>query len=265
MSMTYLLTYLISFLTAAGLLAAVFVIAHRLSRYDLVDSVWGLAFIAVATSSILAGAGGAEVIVPAMVATILTGAWGLRLSLHIFSRWRRSAHEDARYTELRRRWRGSTGHHAFWRIFMLQAVLASIIVWPVVHLNMASSYGSGWWLWSGAVLWAVGFIVEVVSDRQLSAFTRAPEHKGQLMTEGLWRYSRHPNYFGELVQWWGIYVIALGAPYGWVTAVGPLLLSYLIIFVSGIPPSERRASRRPGWAAYRRRTSRLLPVPPKKV
>lgn len=265
MNSLYLLNVSWSLAAAIGLMTAVFVIANRLRRYDLVDTAWGWALIVVAVTSYLLTGGRQETELPATIVTILVFAWGVRLSSHIFRRWRAAASEDPRYVELRRDWQGSLARNAFWRIYMTQAVLATVVAWPVIHLNQTLLYGSGWWLAAGLVLWVTGFAFEVVSDWQLRCFLRYPGNKGRLMTQGLWRYSRHPNYFGELVQWWGIYVIVLGAPFGWLTIVGPLLLSYLIAFVSGIPPNERRFKGRPGWDEYRRRTSVLLPLPPKKV
>jgi steroid 5-alpha reductase family enzyme len=118
-----------------------------------------------------------------------------------------------------------------------------------------------WLTWLGAGLWLVGFVVESVADRQLAAFIKDKSNKGKVLDTGLWRYSRHPNYFGELLQWWAIGLIAAQTAYGWIGFAGPLLLTILIVFVSGIPPIENRRRDNPAYQDYKRRTSRLVPLP----
>ena len=113
---------------------------------------------------------------------------------------------------------------------------------------------------AGLIVWMVGFVFETVGDLQLEAFVA--HNPGKLMTKGLWKYSRHPNYFGEMTQWVGIGVMALSVDYGWVSLIGPFVITYLLLFVSGIPPAERRSSKRPGWDDYKRRTSAVVPLPP---
>jgi steroid 5-alpha reductase family enzyme len=108
-------------------------------------------------------------------------------------------------------------------------------------------------------VWVAGFTIETLADKQLRQFISNPANKGHLMTRGLWRYSRHPNYFGELTMWWGLGIIALGVPNGLIGLLGPALISHLIIFVSGIPPTEKAFQGRIGWDEYKRRTSVLVP------
>jgi steroid 5-alpha reductase family enzyme len=112
-------------------------------------------------------------------------------------------------------------------------------------------------------VWAIGFFFEVMGDRQLKQFLHNPSHKGKIMDRGLWAYTRHPNYFGEVLQWWGIFLCALALPFGYVTIIGPLLITYLILFVSGIPMLEKKYKGRPDYEQYKKRTSMFFPLPRK--
>ncbi len=236
-------------------MVAMFGVARVLRRYDFVDVCWGLVFSVGAVTSWLLS----EQHMAGTVATALVVAWGLRLAWHIFRRLRRTSQEDPRYVELRKNWRGSETYNMFTRVFLTQALLAFGVVLPVLILNLTSGV-----MWSpvamaGLVVWIVGFTLESLADRQLAWFIKKPEHKGKLMDRGLWRYSRHPNYFGEITQWWGLGLLGLVGSYGVFGLIGPVLITYLIVFVSGLPPSERRFEGRPGWDEYKRRTSALIP------
>ena len=248
-----------------GFAAVMFSVARVIKRYDLVDAVWGWLFIIAAVASYAMQAGSVAAFDVQTVVTLLVIVWGVRLSTHILRRISSTTEEDPRYVELRKKWRGNDTLNMFLRVYVLQAVLALVIVSPVLVINLRGD--GGWSLFAGVgiVLWVLGFVCEAIADKQLAAFISNSANKGKLMQSGLWRYSRHPNYFGELTQWWGIFVVALSVPGGWVTVFGPALLSYLIIFVSGVALSEKRFAGRPGWAAYQKRTSVLLPLPPKKV
>lgn len=248
----------------------VFFIARRLGRYDLVDAAWGLGFIVVALTSFSLQEGPWFEFDAALLTTLLVIVWGTRLSLHIIKRIRHSDQEDPRYVELRKTWQGNVHLNTYLRIYLAQAVLAVLISVPVIHINlfatpeMVSANVTSILLWlSGLVIWIVGFWFEKTADDQLRKHVSDPKNKSKLMTTGLWKYSRHPNYFGELTQWWGIFVICLSTPFGWVGIVGPVLISYLILFVSGVPLSEKRFEGRPGWKQYQARTSAVLPLPPR--
>ncbi len=116
----------------------------------------------------------------------------------------------------------------------------------------------------GIAVWLTGFFFEATGDWQLKQFVQNPANRGKLINTGLWRYSRHPNYFGEVTQWWGIYLIALSTPRGWITILGPITITVLILFVSGIPMLEKKYHGRPEFEAYKRRTSAFFPLPPKQ-
>lgn len=257
--------YLICLAANVILLSLVFMVAKRMRRFDLVDAAWGWAFIVPAAVSYLLQPG---IIFQWDVQTLVTAMviiWGGRLSWHIIRRIIVTDHEDPRYVELRKKWRGNVLINIFFRVYMIQALLAVMVVLPVLHINVSADQTGLIWAIVGLVVWATGFICESLSDRQLRQFLADPSNRGKIMMTGLWKYSRHPNYFGELVQWWGIFIICLGVPFGWIGIIGPLLISYLILFVSGIPPNERRFMGRPGWQKYQKTTSILLPLPPKKL
>lgn len=247
----------ICLIVAVLFMSVMFLIGRRIGRYDVVDVAWGLTFVVVVLLSF--------VITPSdhaasLVLLGLVTIWGARLSGHIYQRLRASSQEDRRYVELRQKWNAANENLVMYlRVYLTQALLATIVCLPVLVVNAAQTDASPMFLWVGLVLWVGGFICETAADRQLRAFIRDPQNKGRLMTSGLWRYSRHPNYFGELVQWWAIGVIALGVPYGWIGIIGPLAITYLIVFVSGIPLIEKAFEGRAGWSDYKSRTSVLIP------
>lgn len=238
----------------------VFAVAMKLKRLDVVDIAWGGAFIVVAKSSFFLGAAQGEL---QLLTSLLVIVWGLRLAYTIFVRFKNAKREDPRYTELKKKWPGSLYLNAYGRIFATQGLLAVVVSLSVIVINLSEVTDIGSYALIGALIWLIGFYFEAVGDAQLKNHLADPENHGKLMTSGLWRYTRHPNYFGEATQWWGIWVIALSVPYGWVTILAPLTISYLLLAVSGIPMTEKRFVGRPGWAEYKARTSAFLPLPPR--
>jgi steroid 5-alpha reductase family enzyme len=247
-----------------AMMCLVFLVAKRIRRYDLVDAAWGWAFMTAALASYLLQAGSFKEFDLPLLVTILVWIWGIRLSTHIIRRIRATKTEDPRYVELRSKWKGNVSWNVFLRIYVVQAFLATLIAMPVIHVNLFFDFRPadfGILTYVGLGMWLLGFLIESVADRQLQRFVKLPENKGKIMDRGLWKYSRHPNYFGELTQWWGILVICLGVQVGWFGIVGPLVLTYLILFVSGIPLNEKRFEGREGWSEYKRRTSVIIPLP----
>lgn len=252
-----------AFLTAAAVVLSYmvvwFFIALRLRRNDLADIAWGGGFIAAAAAS-LAVSGSSSW--RALFVTLLVVIWGARLMVHIGLR-NRGRGEDARY----RAWREEWGEHvvlrSFFQVFILQGLLLLVISVPVIRVN--ASAGSPLTLWdaAGAAVWTTGFLFEAVGDLQLLRFKKTPGHKGKFMTTGLWKYTRHPNYFGEVALWWGIYLIALSVPGGWKTVIGPLTITFLILKVSGIPLLEKKYEGNREFDQYKRKTSAFFPLPPK--
>lgn len=235
-----------------------FVVGKRRNRLNTVDVAWPGGFVLVAwTAYALQSAP------PTLLIAVLVSAWGARLMLHLYRRVIGRGSEDPRYEAIRAKWRGNVWLRAYFSIFLLQGALILLISLPIIMAGHDTPPGVSWAMYGGAALWLVGFSIERQADAQLAAFVQKRSSGNDVMDSGLWRYSRHPNYFGELLQWWAISIIALPASYGWVGLLGPLTLTVLIVFVSGIPPIERRKQANPAYAEYMRRTSQLIPLPPK--
>lgn len=240
-------------------ISIVFVVSQIRKRTDIVDVAWGGAFIVAAvTSLVLGGAGALQLVVTSLVII-----WGVRLGYYILRRLLASQGEDARYRDLKAKWKSSATVNIFVRIFLIQGVLALVISASVIFINLADPREVGVLAIIGSAVWLVGFLFEAIGDAQLKAHLANSKNKGTLMTSGLWKYTRHPNYFGEATQWWGIFIIALSVPFGWATIISPLLITYLLLFVSGVPLTEKRFEGRPGWDEYKRKTSKFFPLPPK--
>ena len=190
--------------------------------------------------------------------TLLTCIWGFRLACSIAKRnWNKG--EDPRYAAWRNEWKRFFYIRSFFQIFMLQGMVMLIVALPIIIVN-TNSNGSLTLLDSiGFFIWIAGFLCEVIGDHQLGQFLLDPEHKGKVMQSGLWRYTRHPNYFGEATLWWGMFVIALSVPYGWVSILSPLLITYLLIYVSGIPLAEKFFIGNIEYDEYKKRTSAFIP------
>jgi steroid 5-alpha reductase family enzyme len=239
-------------------LSIAFAVAYKKRRYDLIDSFWGATFVAITLVGL------ANISSAGFVLSMLVIIWGMRLSYHILRRFLKSRDEDKRYIQLRQNWRGNIAFNMYARVYIVQAILATIICLSIIILQHAELKWS-WSVWIGIAVWAIGFFFEVVGDAQLRRHLSVRRNKGKLMTSGLWRYTRHPNYFGEATMWWGIWVATLATPLWWLALVSPLLITYLLLFVSGVPLTENAFEGRPGWKEYKARTSIFLPLPPKKV
>lgn len=198
----------------------------------------------------------------------LTTVWGLRLSLFLL--WRNWGHgEDRRYGAMRDRHGPRFWWISLFTVFLLQAAILWFVSFPlqVAMVHGATIHGAaaglGWLDAIGGVLWSVGLVFESVGDWQLAQFKANPANSGKVMDRGLWRYTRHPNYFGDVCVWWGLYLIAAAGGAGW-TIVSPLLMSVLLLKVSGVTLLESTITeRRPAYAAYRARTNAFWPGPPK--
>ncbi|MCX2952918.1 DUF1295 domain-containing protein [Lentzea sp. NEAU-D7] len=249
---------MISFVVVLALLSALFLYADSRKRYDLIDSVWGPGFAVIAVITLLFAEGEPT---RQWVVTVLTVVWGVRLGVHIHSR-NRGKDEDPRYQEILKRAKGNPRLRMY-RVYLLQAVLMWIVSLPVqAAQHLSAPFGVLDWLGTG--VWMVGFVFEAVGDWQLSRFRADPANKGAVMDRGLWRYTRHPNYFGDSVVWWGLYLFALHSWLAALTIIGPVVMTWLLAKGSGKPLLEKDiVSRRPGYAEYVRRTSGFFPLPPK--
>lgn len=252
--------YFFALLLLLAFMILVFLLALRLKDNSIVDVAYGLAFVLVGWSSYLVyGSGhGRQLLVLGLV-TI----WGLRLAGHIRLRKRGEEGEDFRYRQWRQQWGKTFIWRSFLQIFLLQGGVIFLVSLPLLLVISQPGGPLGLLDLLGALLWLVGFAFETIGDWQLLRFKHNPANKGRIIQSGLWRFSRHPNYFGEATLWWGIWLIALGAPYGALAIVSPLLIDFLLLKVSGIPMLEAKYRDHAEFAAYQQRTNAFFPWLPK--
>ncbi|MGB6867261.1 MAG: DUF1295 domain-containing protein, partial [Candidatus Aminicenantaceae bacterium] len=173
--------------------------------------------------------------------------------------------EDFRYAKWRHDWGRWFMLRSYFQIFMLQGAFLFIIALPIMLVNFSGREDLTAIDFLGIGVWCIGFFFEAVSDYQLRQFKKRPENKGKIITTGLWKYTRHPNYFGEVVLWWGIFLLALSVKNGWIVILSPLLLSFLILRVSGVTMLEKKYAGNAEFEAYAKRTNAFFPWFPKKV
>lgn len=227
-------------------------------RNDIADVAWGLGFVLLAWVSYFiytdSGIGG-------LLVGTLVSIWGLRLTWHIYTR-NKSKGEDYRYLAWRKKWGKWFYLRSYAKIYLLQGALLFLIILPVLLTNRSAGQAFGFLDGVGVAVWLIGFFFESVGDAQLAKFISNPINNGKLMQSGLWQYTRHPNYFGEVTQWWGIWLIALSVPYGLFGIIGPITITILILKVSGIPMLEKKMAENPEFALYKKRVSVFFPMSP---
>lgn len=258
MPLIYLLT--ISAISILIMMVVLWLLSLALHNSSIVDIFWGIGFIIVTWIAFQFSSG----YLPRkqLVATLVK-IWGLRLALHIFIRnWKKP--EDFRYAQ----WRKDYGRHWWWLSLFHVFLLQGLILW-VVSIPLIAAETSGFPAILtpldvfGAAIWTLGLLIESIADLHLMIFKSNPSNRGKLLTAGLWKFSRHPNYFGEAVIWWGFYLIALAAGYAW-TIFSPILMTYLLVSVSGVAMLERAMKLRPDYEEYIRKTSAFIPWLPKR-
>jgi steroid 5-alpha reductase family enzyme len=239
-----------------ALMVGLWLVSLPLRNSSIVDVFWGPAFVVQAAVyvALAPGAPGAR----AWLVLALVAVWATRLAIHIATR-NAGKGEDPRYAA----WRQEAGDAWWWRslfkVFALQGVLAWFIGLPLWVAATGGPAGLTWLDGVGAGLWAIGFFFESVGDWQLRAWIADPANRGRTLRSGLWRYTRHPNYFGDAAQWWGLWLIALAAG-GWWTILSPVAMTFLLVRVSGVGMLERTiVDRRPDYADYLRTTSAFIP------
>jgi steroid 5-alpha reductase family enzyme len=227
---------------------------------SIIDIFWGIGFVILAWLEYSIS----SFISPAkLLLTILVTLWGIRLALHIGIRnWGQP--EDFRYAK----WRSENGASWWWvsyfKVFLLQGLIMWIVAAPILSLRVTDGIPplSAIDLFAASI-WTVGWVFETLSDLQLTRFKANPGNKGKLLTTSLWKYTRHPNYFGDALQWWAFYLIAANTG-AWWTIFSPLLMTFLLIKVSGVTLLEKTMVSKPGYEDYMKKTSSFFPLPPKK-
>jgi steroid 5-alpha reductase family enzyme len=258
-----LLTLLLSTLAAVVVVMAVsFVIGTATGKYSVIDVIWGPGFVVIAWVAYFLTLGHGALL-PRLFLLVTVTIWGLRLGSYILLR-NHGLPEDPRYTEMLK----DSGRAAIIGKVQVPQGLSMWFVSLPVQVGMILPGPNGMtitFVVIGAVIWVIGFVFEAVGDGQLQRFKADPANKGKLMDRGLWRYSRHPNYFGDAAQWWGFWLMTCWS-WGAVTVLSPLLMTYLLAFKTGKVLTEKRmSSSKPGWDVYVRRTSGFFPLPPRRV
>jgi steroid 5-alpha reductase family enzyme len=252
-------------ITAGASAAAVLVVALAafaagmvLRQHKVADVAWGLGFAVVAVVALLVSAGHGTGARRALLVAV-TVVWGARLAAYIS--WRgRGAGEDLRYAAMLR---GRGAWYVLGTVYMGQGALIWLVSLPI-QMGMSGGWAAVPLLVIGGLLWLCGLFFEAVGDWQLGRFRAVPANRGQIMDRGLWRYTRHPNYFGDACVWWGIFLIGCGSWLGLAAIVSPLVMTYLLVWGSGKRLTEKRMREsRPEYAAYARRTSGFIPLPPR--
>lgn len=238
-----------------------FFLAQYLHNNSIVDLAWGIGFVLVAITGYF--------IMPqkttaSTIVLVLVTVWGGRLFLHLAKR-NIGKPEDYRYVNMRKRW----GDHfaklkAYLNVFVLQGVLLLVVSMPILFVMTSSTDEFYWWNGLGIVIWGVGFAFETIGDAQLTNFKKNGSNHGKLLTTGLWSVTRHPNYFGEALSWWGIFLITLNELRNSWGIIGPLTITLLLLFVSGVPLLEKKYKDRPDFIAYANKTPKFVPFFGKK-
>ena len=249
----------LSFAIALAVNGAFFAVAAARRTDVVTDLSYSLTFAILAVALAFTGARDAV----QLVASLLVLVWALRLGGYLFRRILRMK-VDHRFDGMREE------PLRFARFWLLQALTVAVVMLPVSYLlDRDHGPGLGAWPVAGGALWLAGLAIEAVADAQKSAFRSRAENDGRFVSTGLWRYSRHPNYFGEILVWWGLFLYTVPVLHGaaFAVAAGPVFITLLLLFVSGIPLLERSADEKyghdPAYRDYKRRTSILVPLPPR--
>ncbi len=237
-----------------------FLLALLLKKNDIVDVAWGLGFILITVVYLL--------LVPdchwrRMLVSLLVLAWGMRLALYIFLR-NRGKKEDFRYAKWKQDWGKNWIVRSYLQVFLLQGFFMLCIAYPLFLYTSSQHSALSILDVLGVLLWLLGFFFEAVGDAQMRGFKLNPANKGRIMDQGLWRYTRHPNYFGESTMWWGILIITLNVAHGWISILSPIVITTLLLRVSGVPLLEKKYDTNPDYREYIRKTSSFIPRLPKK-
>lgn len=250
--------YLIIFYSIVVYMTFWYGVALVYKRNDVADIGWGLGFVMVAWLSYLISS---SVNLQSILVNSIITLWGIRLAWHIYKR-NSKIEEDYRYAAWRKEWKNFY-LRSYLQVFLLQGLFMFLISLPIVYLNLNNPLPTTLF-YIGSLIWLIGFFFEGVGDYQLAQFVKIKK-KGEIMQTGLWKYTRHPNYFGEVLLWWGIFLTAFSISFTPWTVIGPLTISILILFVSGIPMLEKKYEGNPEFEKYKLKTSAFFPLPPKNI
>jgi steroid 5-alpha reductase family enzyme len=248
-----------------------FIVGTAKKNNGIIDIFYGPAYLVVVITSLTFNVIFTSTIsVRQLLSTLLVLIWALRLAIYIFIR-NRGKPEDYRYRAIRKRMKTNVALKSFFEIYLFQAIVVFLVAIPVWFVNISDNppvvsfldFG-GVTLWLGVIIWIIGFLFEAIADYSLYKFKQKPENKGRIMTKSVWKYSMHPNYFGEVTQWWGFFIIALAVPFGLVTIIGPAYITFLIIKISGVGLLNKRYAGNEEYQVYKSKTSTFFPWFPKK-
>ncbi|CAM3885526.1 DUF1295 domain-containing protein [Mesobacillus thioparans] len=242
-------------------MVSMFIIAQLIKDNSIVDIGWGLGFVIIAFVSYFASEG--ENTIRQTIVLTLVSLWGIRLFLHLLIR-SIGRGEDFRYANFRKQWGKNVRVIAFFRVFMMQGAIMLLLAYPIVLVNVADASGLDIFAGIGILLWSIGFLFQSIGDYQLERFKKRKKHKEEVLKSGLWRYSRHPNYFGEAAMWWGIFLIVLGVQNGWTAFFSAAFINLLLLKVSGVPFLDKRYAGNAEYQLYKQETNLFIPWFPKK-
>lgn len=244
----------------------VFILAQIFKNNSIVDIFWGLGFIAIITFFVFTSRSYIErqaVFLTKHLVNLCIIIWGFRLAVYIYTR-NKGKGEDWRYINFRKLWRKHNIPQwlgAFLQVFMLQGFFMFIVALPVIHVNTAFS-GINFLTILGFIIWVTGFVFEALGDYQMAQFKKNPANKGKTMRYGLWKFTRHPNYFGEMTMWWGIWLMSVNFFTPVQTMIGiisPLTITWLLTKVSGVPMLESKYKNDAEYQEYIRNTPSFFP------
>lgn len=246
---------LIMLLVPVAAFSLAYAVARITGKVTFLDATWGLGFVLIAWISYFAFSTRE---LPNLLLSLAVSLWGLRLAWHVLKRIAKIG-EDERYQKILAGYGENAQTKAFLRLFMLQAGLQYFVSAAILRMNYSDPKPVGIATWLGLFIFALGFVLEALADGQLAAFKNDPNNKGKILQSGLWKTSRHPNYFGESLVWLGLALMSLAYPWGWLALISPAVITYLLLFVSGIPIQEKGKGQDPEWREYASKTPKFAP------
>ena len=237
-----------------------FIISVIKQRNDVADIAWGIGYIVLVAYFFLTRPHSGR----ALLVYVLVLIWGVRLATHIFLRSRGKT-EDFRYKKWRDEWGKYFYLRSYFQVYILQGIAVLCIASPILVVAAFPQSSLNALDFLGLSIWLVGFIFEAVGDFQLSRFIKDPRNRNKIMKTGLWKYTRHPNYFGEVTMWWGMFLVLLSSPKGIAAILSPLTITYLLLFVSGIPMLEKQYQGNVEFEEYKKKTSAFFPLPQRRL